>query len=63
MSIKIKFRDILATIVIVITLTALIFSGVKGIEIPREIIGAIVSWNSIILQFYFRKKPKEEKAE
>ena len=58
---KIKINDILAILVLVIIIPGLwVATGLGKITLPGEIIGAtIVAW-TLVLQYYFRRKPPKE---
>lgn len=56
-----KFRDLLALITITGIIPGLWIATGRGyLNLPGEVIGATIMAWGLLLQFYFRKKPKEE---
>lgn len=58
---KVKYRDLLAAGLLGATLT---FWGLQGAgllkNLPSEVSGALIACFTLIVQFYFRKKPSGE---
>lgn len=56
-----NFRDILAILVAVVIFPGIwIGSGLGLLNLPGEIIGATIAIETLIANFYFRKKPASE---
>lgn len=56
-----NFRDILALCIGVIVFPATwILQGIGVVTLPGEVIGATISIETLIAQFYFRKATPEE---
>jgi hypothetical protein len=55
-----RINDLLALLTIIIILPGLwVLNGCGIIQLPGEIIGATIAAFTLILNFYFRKKPNE----
>lgn len=58
---KTKFRNVLAIILAVVVFPGLwIANGLGMISLPGEVIGATIAIETLIGQFYFRKKSDGE---
>ncbi|NVM23867.1 MAG: hypothetical protein HWN68_19065 [Desulfobacterales bacterium] len=58
-----KFRDLLALIILVAVIPGLWIATGRGyLTLPGEVIGATIMAWGLLLQFYFRKRPMEEKT-
>ena len=58
-----NFRDLLALLVAVIVFPAMwITQGLGCVNIPEGVIGASIAIETLIFQFYFRKKEGETAA-
>ncbi len=56
-----NFRNLLALLVMVFVFPGLwVCHGLKVIDLPEGIIGATISMETLIVQFYFRKKDPAE---
>jgi len=56
-----KFRDVLAIFIGGLVFPFLWFGqGVGEFDLPGEVIGATIAIETLIAQFYFRKKPESE---
>jgi hypothetical protein len=56
-----KFNDVLAIILAAVVIPAIwIAQGYDMVEIPGEINGVLLSGWTLIIQYYFRKKPTNE---
>jgi len=56
-----KFRDLLALLVAVIIFPGIwVGQGLGLLTLPGEIIGATIAIETLIAQYYFRKKPTDE---
>jgi len=59
-----KFRDILALGLGVVMIPGLwIVTGLGFLNLPEVIIGVTISIETLIVNFYFRKKPRTETIE
>ena len=57
------FRDRLAILVAVIIIPLLwVGQGLGSLQLPGEVVGATIAIETLIANFYFRKKPKDEPA-
>ena len=58
-----NFRDILALLIAGIVFPSIwILQGISIIKVPEQIIGATIAIETLIAQFYFRKKPDVKKV-
>ena len=56
-----NFRDLLAILVGVIVLPGIwVGQGLSILTLPGEVIGATIAIETLIAQFYWRKKPSNE---
>lgn len=56
-----NFRNLLALLVMVIVFPGLwVANGLDVISLPGEVIGVTIAIETLIAQFYFRKKPEGE---
>lgn len=56
-----KFRDLLALLIAVVIFPAIwIMQGLGLLILPGEILGATIAIETLIAQYYFRKKPANE---
>lgn len=54
-------NDLLALVVVVLIIPAFwILDGLKIVEFNGEVLGATIATWTIIVQYYFRKKPEEK---
>lgn len=57
-----KFNDLLALLTIVAIIPGLwVAAGLNALTLPGEIIGATIMGWTLVLQYYFRRKPPEVK--
>lgn len=56
------FRDLLAILIGVIVFPGIwVGQGLGWLQLPGEVIGMTIAGETLLLQFYFRKKPTAEK--
>jgi len=58
-----RYRDLLSICVIFLIVALWIFQGVGIIGASGEIIGATIAAFTLVIQFYFRKKPASEDSD
>lgn len=59
-----KFRDLLALLTLIVIIPGLwVAEGLGYLNLPGQVEGATIMAWGLLLQFYFRKKPQEEKVE
>lgn len=56
------FRNLFALVVWLTTTVLFILHGANVIQLPEMIIGSMVTIDTLIVQFYFRKRPSDEKT-
>lgn len=56
---RVKFRDIFAILLTMVTATMWGLTGAGIVDIPGEMLGALIATWTMVVQFYFRKKPDE----
>ncbi len=53
------FNDFLCLVLIILIVTLWILTGLKILELPSEVTGALIVTWTILIQYYFRKKQSE----
>jgi hypothetical protein len=51
-----NFNDLLCLVLVALIMTLWILSGLKVLELPSEVTGALIVTWTILVQYYFRKK-------
>ena len=59
---NLQFNDVLAVLVVVLIIAVWVAEGLKKITLPGEINGALISAFTLIIQYYFRKKPPKKEG-
>jgi hypothetical protein len=54
-----NFNDVLCLILILLIVTFWFLTGLKVLELPAEVTGALIVTWTLLVQYYFRKKPGE----
>jgi hypothetical protein len=58
-----KINDLLALLIAVVIIPAFwILDGLKVLEVNGEVLGATIATWTLIVQYYFRKKPSDVDA-
>jgi len=62
---SLNFRNLLAIIVTLLTFALIYFMGAGYFKFTDDlvkgvIIGGVMQWMTLVIQFYFRKRPAEE---
>ena len=55
-----SYNDFLSLVLIVLIAVLWILLGMKVVELPNEVTGALIVTWTILIQYYFRKKQSEE---
>ena len=55
------FNDRLALVLLVAILVLLGATAATEFHLPDIVLGAFISWGTLVLQYYFRKQPPEVK--
>jgi len=58
-----RFRDSLAVLVWATCIVIFCLHGSGVVKVPEMVLGALISCMTLVVQFYFRKKPREEAVE
>lgn len=56
-----NFNDFLCLVLIVLIAALWILTGIKTLELPAEVTGALIVTWTLLVQYYFRKKSEEIK--
>ncbi len=56
-----NFNDRLALIALGTLLGVLSITGWADYHLPDIVLGAFISWGTLVVQYYFRKQPPESK--
>jgi len=51
-----NFNDLLCLVLVVMIMAAWILAGMRLLELPAEVTGALIVTWTLLVQFYFRKK-------
>ena len=57
-----SFNDFLCLILVVLIMALWILAGLKVLELPSEVTGALIVTWTILVQYYFRKKNGDSSA-
>jgi hypothetical protein len=57
-----SFNDSLCLAIIMVIVTLWILAGLKAVELPAEVTGALIVTWTLLVQYYFRKKHSETKG-
>jgi hypothetical protein len=55
-----NYNDFLCLVLIILIAALWILTGLKILELPSEVTGALIVTWTILIQYYFRKKPGGE---
>jgi hypothetical protein len=55
------FNDFLCLVLVLIIVGLWILTGLKTLELPEEVTGALIVTWTLLVQYYFRKKNRETK--
>ena len=56
-----SFNDMLCLVLIVLIVGLWLLTGLKVIELPAEVTGALIVTWTLLVQYYFRKRSKNKK--
>jgi hypothetical protein len=59
---RMRFRDLFALVVWGTSLVIYVLVA-AGYKVPDIVLGQLVTLDTLVVQFYFRKKPSEERVE
>ncbi len=54
-----NFNDFLCLVLILLIVALWILTGLKTLELPAEVTGALIVTWTLLVQYYFRKKQSE----
>jgi hypothetical protein len=57
-----SYNDLLFLVLILLITVFWVLLGLKIVELPSEITGALIVTWTILIQYYFRKKKEESKS-
>lgn len=57
---RFKFRDLFALTIWLTSILVYVLDGYGVIDVPDMVIGGLISVDTLVAQFYFRKKPRGE---
>jgi hypothetical protein len=57
------FKDFLCLVLIILVAMLWILTGLKALELPAEVTGALIVTWTLLVQYYFRKKQSAETKE